>query len=437
MQNATPLRTEKQNKHHSPFTIHHSPFTIHHSPPKNKQTSSLEAWTMMAANGNTNTTSQPSHTCVVLFYKYFVNEFDAIIKYPSIITTETKEFIDKVCSTLKLKGRILLSPEGINGSLSASNKEVMDCFIRKMEDYIVYIDSANNNPNDNISEDATATNNHACYDDPIYNSIHCDDSNDLSTLNTTCSTIQQQISLFQDIDWKITLVNEDCMNTIDDPFPDLKISIVKEIVSTGTSNISIKDIEEYGGDHLSPKEFHEILQENWGSIDNSDNDGGNGDDSREQLERKQIKTKRQELVVIDVRNTFEYAIGHFLNPSVKITKQSQIDTDGESSYMHVDGNYTITSVCTNAAVNPETLTFSSFDSFGAKHASFLKDKQVLLYCTGGIRCEKASAMLRKRGIKDVKQLSGGIHRYIEKYPNGFFKGKNFVFDQVCELSISI
>lgn len=50
-------------------------------------------------------------------------------------------------------------------------------------------------------------------------------------------------------------------------------------------------------------------------------------------------------------------------------------------------------------------------------------------CTGGIRCEKASAMLRKRGVEDVNQLSGGIHRYLESFPDGFFRGKNFVFDQ--------
>ena len=47
----------------------------------------------------------------------------------------------------------------------------------------------------------------------------------------------------------------------------------------------------------------------------------------------------------------------------------------------------------------------------------------------GIRCEKASAMMRKRGIDDVSQLSGGIHRYLERYGDtGFFRGKNFTFD---------
>lgn len=52
----------------------------------------------------------------------------------------------------------------------------------------------------------------------------------------------------------------------------------------------------------------------------------------------------------------------------------------------------------------------------------------IFFCVG-IRCEKASAMMRKRGINDVSQLSGGIHRYLEKYGDtGFFRGKNFTFD---------
>jgi predicted sulfurtransferase len=55
---------------------------------------------------------------------------------------------------------------------------------------------------------------------------------------------------------------------------------------------------------------------------------------------------------------------------------------------------------------------------------------VYMYCTGGIRCEKASSYLKSKKLcKDVYQLSGGIHKYLEKYPNGHFKGKLYVFDE--------
>lgn len=54
-----------------------------------------------------------------------------------------------------------------------------------------------------------------------------------------------------------------------------------------------------------------------------------------------------------------------------------------------------------------------------------------MYCTGGIRCEKASAYLKHLGLENVYQLQGGIHRYLEQFPDGggLFQGKNFVFDQ--------
>ncbi len=61
---------------------------------------------------------------------------------------------------------------------------------------------------------------------------------------------------------------------------------------------------------------------------------------------------------------------------------------------------------------------------------FLNSEKVLMYCTGGVRCERASAYMRLCGVTDVSQLSGGIHSYQEAFPDGdgFFRGKNFVYD---------
>ncbi|HEY4496631.1 MAG TPA: rhodanese-related sulfurtransferase [Candidatus Paceibacterota bacterium] len=61
--------------------------------------------------------------------------------------------------------------------------------------------------------------------------------------------------------------------------------------------------------------------------------------------------------------------------------------------------------------------------------SHLKEKQILTVCTGGVRCEKASGYLMQNGFQDVYQLEGGIHSYMEKYPNEDFKGKLYVFDK--------
>lgn len=59
----------------------------------------------------------------------------------------------------------------------------------------------------------------------------------------------------------------------------------------------------------------------------------------------------------------------------------------------------------------------------------LKEKHVLMYCTGGVRCEKASALLRQRGFQHIHQLQGGIVSYQEQFGNEHWLGECFVFDQ--------
>ncbi|OGJ55030.1 hypothetical protein A3D11_02255 [Candidatus Peribacteria bacterium RIFCSPHIGHO2_02_FULL_49_16] len=63
-----------------------------------------------------------------------------------------------------------------------------------------------------------------------------------------------------------------------------------------------------------------------------------------------------------------------------------------------------------------------------KQANLPKDKRILLYCTGGIRCEKASLEMEKQGYEHVYQLDGGILAYLKTFPYRKFKGECFVFD---------
>lgn len=105
-----------------------------------------------------------------------------------------------------------------------------------------------------------------------------------------------------------------------------------------------------------------------------------------------------EAVVVDMRNAYESEVGHF-----------------------------------ESAVTPEADTFREELKVVPEMLADKKDKKIALYCTGGIRCEKASAWLKHNGFKDVRHLKGGIIDYkhqvdTEKVPN-FFKGKNFVFDE--------
>jgi UPF0176 protein len=103
--------------------------------------------------------------------------------------------------------------------------------------------------------------------------------------------------------------------------------------------------------------------------------------------------QRDDIVVVDARNSYEYNIGKFKN-----------------------------------AVDCGTYRFSEFEAF-AEQANLPKDKPVLMYCTGGIRCEKASLAMQEKGFNEVYQLDGGILAYLEQFPNGLFEGECFVFDK--------
>jgi UPF0176 protein len=108
-----------------------------------------------------------------------------------------------------------------------------------------------------------------------------------------------------------------------------------------------------------------------------------------------MKDKRT--IVVDVRNHYESEVGHFEN-----------------------------------AILPDADSFKEELPLLLDLLEDKKDQKILLYCTGGIRCEKASAFLKHKGFLDVNQLLGGIisyaHEVKEKNLENKFKGKNFVFD---------
>jgi UPF0176 protein len=105
-----------------------------------------------------------------------------------------------------------------------------------------------------------------------------------------------------------------------------------------------------------------------------------------------MKNERDNITVIDTRNWYETKIGTFTN-----------------------------------AVNPKTDYFTEFPQF-MESQNISKDKKVLIFCTGGIRCEKGILDLHKQGYNNVYQLDGGILNYLKEYPNDEFQGECFVFD---------
>lgn len=83
------------------------------------------------------------------------------------------------------------------------------------------------------------------------------------------------------------------------------------------------------------------------------------------------------------------------------------------------------------AIDPGLEKFSDFPEWVRQHLAGREDRPVAMYCTGGIRCEKASAWMLRNGFKNVYQLDGGILRYIEETPpeESRWRGECFVFDE--------
>ncbi len=102
-----------------------------------------------------------------------------------------------------------------------------------------------------------------------------------------------------------------------------------------------------------------------------------------------------ETLLIDTRNDYEYNIGTFKN-----------------------------------AVNPSTETFREFPDYVDRQLDPSKHKKVAMFCTGGIRCEKASAFMKERGFDEVFHLKGGILKYLEEVneTDTLWDGECFVFD---------
>lgn len=102
-----------------------------------------------------------------------------------------------------------------------------------------------------------------------------------------------------------------------------------------------------------------------------------------------------EVVVVDTRNYYEYDIGTF-----------------------------------ERALNPQTETFRELPAYIAQNLDPTKHKKVAMFCTGGIRCEKSTAFMKKQGFEDVYHLKGGILKYLEEVPEeqSLWRGECFVFD---------
>lgn len=157
-------------------------------------------------------------------------------------------------------------------------------------------------------------------------------------------------------------------------FRGLKVWAVEELVTYGLKKGAAEDEAPLvkGGIHVKPSEWTE-------------------------------RSARADTVMIDVRNANETAIGRFKPP-----------TGGA------------------ILLDPRMRRSTEFPQWIDEHADEIRGKHVMMYCTAGIRCERASALLASKGLaQDIVQLDGGIHRYLDAYPDdgGIWAGKNYTFDK--------
>ena len=145
-------------------------------------------------------------------------------------------------------------------------------------------------------------------------------------------------------------------------FEKLKVKARKEIVATGLSLEQDIDPNKITGIHIEAEELKEWID------------------------------RGEDIEIIDMRNDYEYAVGHFAGS-------------------HESG----------------MKNFRDLPKIVAALTS-LKEKKVLTVCTYGVRCEKASGYLKQQGFKNVYQLHGGIGTYMKKYPGQDFLGSLYVFD---------
>lgn len=141
-----------------------------------------------------------------------------------------------------------------------------------------------------------------------------------------------------------------------------KVKLKKEIVTLGVDWVDPKNLV---GRYVEPQDWNQLIDD-------------------------------PEVLLIDTRNDYEYAVGTF-----------------------------------NGAVNPKTESFREFPEYVAQHLDKDQHKKVAMFCTGGIRCEKSTAYLRSLGFSEVYHLRGGILKYLEEVPaeESRWQGECFVFDQ--------
>ncbi|RUR73758.1 UPF0176 protein [Chlorogloeopsis fritschii PCC 6912] len=149
-------------------------------------------------------------------------------------------------------------------------------------------------------------------------------------------------------------------------------------------------------------------------------------------ERMKVRLKK-EIVTIGLPEVNpNEGVGTYVSPK----DWNAIISDPEVTVIDTRNDYEVSIGTFKGAQNPNTVSFRQFPDYIGKQLDPNQHKKVALFCTGGIRCEKASAFMLSQGFQEVYHLKGGILKYLEEVPaeESLWEGECFVFDERVAVS---
>ncbi len=150
------------------------------------------------------------------------------------------------------------------------------------------------------------------------------------------------------------------------------------------------------------------------------------------FERMKVRLK-QEIVTLGLPEIDpNEQVGTYVTPE----EWNNLISDPEVTVIDTRNDYEVNIGTFQGAENPQTASFREFPDYVRQHLDPTKHKKVALFCTGGIRCEKASSFMLAQGFAEVYHLKGGILKYLEKIPAqaSLWQGECFVFDERVAVS---
>ena len=149
--------------------------------------------------------------------------------------------------------------------------------------------------------------------------------------------------------------------------------------------------------------------------------------------RLKVKLKKEIVTIGNCEINPGEKVGEYVDP----LDWNQLITDEDVLVLDTRNTYEVSIGSFEGAIQPETTNFREFPEWAETEGSKLpKDKKIAMFCTGGIRCEKASSLLKDKGFKNVYHLKGGILNYLEKIEpeESLWNGECFVFDDRVALN---